>query len=122
MKPYLFVALGSAIGGMLRYGMSQAIHARWLYGFPIGILTVNVVGCLALGLIMGISARVSPNPAWQWFLVAGLCGGFTTFSTFSYESLLLFRTGVPGQAALYIGVSVVGCIAATALGLALARL
>ena len=122
MKPYFFVALGSALGGVLRYWMSHFIHTRWVYGFPVAILSVNVLGCLAIGIVMGISTRINPSPAWQWFLVTGLCGGFTTFSAFSYEAWLLFRTGELTQAVLYVGLSVISCIVATVLGFSLARL
>lgn len=88
----LYVALGSAIGGVCRYGVSQIIGK--LYGgiFPLGTFIVNVVGCFIIGFLFGCVDRgLSLSAATRLFLITGFCGGFTTFSTFAHENYLLFE-------------------------------
>ncbi len=123
MKEILFVGLGSALGGMLRYLVGLAA-TRWVAvsAFPWGTLAVNWGGCLLLGMFLGKAARGTPvYTEWNALLCAGFCGGFTTFSTFSAEALALLRAGHTGLFALYILASVLGGLLLVAGGLALAR-
>ena len=119
------VALGGALGALGRYVMvSQVSHAfgPWLGGFPLGTLSVNVLGSFAMGLLVEAFALAwSPPEALRAFLTVGLLGAFTTFSTFSMEAVLLYERGALLQAAGYIGASVVLSITGFVAGLALVR-
>lgn len=107
IKNMLFVALGSAIGGVLRFLLSKLIQGSFVTSFPAGTMVVNVLGCLFIGLFYGIFDRNSLLDAnLKLFLTVGLCGGFTTFSTFMNESLHLFRSDNILYGALYISLSV----------------
>lgn len=117
------VGIGSFAGGVLRYLVSlgtQAARLRWAESviwqsaFPWATFAVNLLGCLLIGLLMGWSTRLSQE--WTLLLTVGLCGGFTTFSTFSKESLLLMQTGSYGLSALYILGSLLLGIALVAAG------
>ena len=112
----LLVAVGSGLGGMLRYLVPGWIGAA--KGFPWATLTVNVVGSLLIGLLSGLLARHggSSAEAARAFAVVGFCGGFTTFSTFSNETFRLIESNQWLSAAVYVGVSVVVGLAAVFLG------
>ena len=118
----LLVAVGSGLGGVLRYLVPGWIGAA--KGFPWATLTVNVVGSLLIGLLSGLVARHggSSAEAVRAFAVAGFCGGFTTFSTFSNETFRLIEHGQPVAAALYAGVSVLAGLAAVFLGQGLSHI
>lgn len=108
---WLLVGLGGAAGAAARFGVAQAFAAR--QGFPWATFGINVAGSLALGLLMG--AFPSPEEAWRLraLLGIGFCGGFTTFSTFSYETLVLLQRGSPVSALLYaFGSVTIGVLAA----------
>jgi CrcB protein len=111
---YLWIGLGSAIGGMARY-WSFGMMARMAgETFPYGTLTVNIVGSLVIGFIMAVTGdqgRLLVSPAVRQFVMPGLCGGFTTFSTFSLETLLLARDGQWSRAGVNIAASVALCLA-----------
>ena len=106
------IALGGAIGSVLRYLMVAAIGAPW------GTAAVNVLGSFAIGVLFVL---LDARTGWQLFLITGLLGGFTTFSAFSLDTLKLFEAGQPLQAALYVLGSVALSLIAVALGVALAR-
>ena len=112
----LLVAVGSGLGGVLRYLVPGWIGAA--KGFPWATLTVNVVGSLLIGLLSGLLARHggSSAEAVRAFAVVGFCGGFTTFSTFSNETFRLIESNQWLSAAVYVGVSVVAGLAAVFLG------
>lgn len=117
------IALGAAIGANLRYGLStwaaQRLGATW----PYGTFFVNVLGCLTIGILLTLAAtRLTLSEPLRLFLVTGLLGGFTTFSTFGYESFTLITRGDWLGAGLYIGGSVIVGLAAVFLGASLARL
>lgn len=116
------VFVGGGIGSVLRYALSVgALRLGWT-GFPVATLGVNVVGGLAMGILAGWFAFSGGGPqAWRLFLTTGLMGGFTTFSTFSLETVLLYEEGRIGAAAGYVGASVALAIIGFALGLALVR-
>ena len=113
------VALGGAIGAAARFGVGVALF-RPVAGFPIAVLTVNVVGAFLMGLMvvyLGQKMLTHLNP----FLITGVLGGFTTFSAFSLEAYTLFERGAVGQAAAYVVLSVVLSIAALVAGIFLMR-
>ncbi len=114
MTSYLFVALGSAAGGMLRYWLSNYVY-KWLpVFFPFGTLTVNFTGSFIIGLIIfGLDDRGLLSPEARLLLTVGFCGGFTTFSTFSLETVNLLKNSEFLLAAVNIVASVALTLAAT---------
>ena len=114
----LMVFLGGGAGSVLRYLVGMRIGSG---AFPWATLAVNAVGSLAIGLFGGWAARFGWGETLRLSLTVGLCGGFTTFSTFSKESLALIESGSYGLFALYTAGSVTLGIAATALGFWLAK-
>lgn len=100
------VGLGGCIGTIARYCIVQYSGKVFSADFPYGTLAVNIIGSLVIGLIYGLAdGRNLFTPEVKLFLTAGLCGGFTTFSSFSYESFDLFRSGQVATALLYMGLS-----------------
>ena len=117
----LFVALGGAIGSVLRYVVGAAVQRSTHAGFPFGTLAVNVIGCFLIGILVKAFMNAEPSGATRAFLVVGFCGGFTTFSAFSSEALGLFEGGAYLRAAAYVLLTVVLCLGATGTGFALAH-
>ena len=118
----LLVALGGAIGAGARHIVNLSAMRAFGLGFPVGTLFVNVVGSFAMGLAAGYFAfRGEGGMALRLFLMTGILGGFTTFSAFSLETVLLFERGQVGLAALYVAGSVAGSVAGLVAGLALMR-
>jgi CrcB protein len=115
----LLVALGGAVGSLLRWLLSGAVQ-RWAGPlFPWGTLAVNVVGSLAIGFVGALAIeRAQMTPAMRQLLITGLLGGFTTFSALSYETLTLIREGQWAAAALYGGGSLAAGLVATIAGFA----
>ena len=109
----LLVALGGAVGALLRYGTGLALPPRSADVFPWATLAVNLVGSLAIGLLAPLLAR---NDALRLLVVTGVLGGFTTFSAFSLDTLALIQAGRTGAALAYVAVSTVGGLALCALG------
>lgn len=124
MRAYFLVLLGSAVGGAARFWMSGAIAARVGERFPWGTLGVNVLGSVVIGLLAGWSdsARVGLSSEARIFLMVGVCGGFTTFSSFSLQTLRLMQDGDWTRAVVNVLLSVVLCLVAVAAGYRLARL
>ena len=124
MNPFLIVALGGAVGSSLRYGASVVIGRFWAGSFPLSTLFVNIVGSLIMGLFIG--ALVRTTPVWQQearlFVAVGLLGGFTTFSSFSLDTVTLVERGNIGEAMLYVALSVAVCLAGLYLGLIITRI
>ncbi len=119
----LLVALGGAIGSVLRYGVSIAVAERFGLAFPYGTLVVNLTGSLCIGIVAGLAMRgdAGMTPELRLFLATGILGGFTTFSSFALENLVLVRDGTPAVAVLYaLGSLVLGVLAAS-LGMTVAR-
>lgn len=113
-KTILFVGLGGFIGSVARLLIQLAITKHIVIVFPIGTMLVNVLGCFLIGLIYGQLDKTNAiTPELRSFLITGLCGGFTTFSTFSYESYILFRDGSYLHGGVYILSSVLFCLVAT---------
>ena len=107
MRSLWLVAIGGALGAVARATVSTTIQARWPSTLPWGTIVVNVVGCLALGLLAGaLDSRPHLNPAWRTFGAVGVLGAFTTFSTFENETLALLQRGELPAALVNVGVSV----------------
>ena len=123
MSPGLIVAiaLGGAIGAVLRFGVVQTSLRLWGTGFPVGTLLVNVVGSLAMGLAVEWLAARGLSDLWRGFVTVGLLGALTTFSTFSLDIALLHGRGEMALAALYVMLSVCLSVGALFLGLWLGR-
>ncbi len=88
----LYVALGGALGSSLRYLLSKWIDGNASGAYPFGTFTVNIIGCLLIGILSALASKSSLPLELRLLLVTGFCGGFTTFSTFANESLSLMRT------------------------------
>lgn len=117
-----FVAIGGAVGSAARFALSSVLQ-RWSgTPFPIGTLVINITGSLLLGFLIRYALGTSSiTPEVRALLTTGFCGGYTTFSTFSYESVVLLEAGQYGRAGFYVAFSVVVSLAATLAGMAAAR-
>lgn len=118
---YLWVGLGSALGGMGRFWIAGFIGQRYGDTFPWGTILVNVTGSLAIGVLAALAgpddrlpAKVSPLAA--QFFMAGVCGGYTTFSAFSLQTLKLIQAGSLPQAGANVALSVIACLVAVWVG------
>ena len=121
IRNIIAVGAGSFIGGITRYLVSLAMKGI-SKGFPWATLLVNLLGCLIIGLLWGfLSRNASESTSWGLFLTVGLCGGFTTFSTFSKEALTMLQTGQIWGFASYIALSILAGIALVAIGYYLFR-
>ncbi len=124
------VALGGALGACARYLTGLAMIGLWPpgtlpLGLPLGTFAVNVIGSFIIGLVAALmlrDGRFGATPARRQFLIAGFCGGFTTFSIFSLEVLHFLETGAFARAGAYAGLSLVCWLLAVALGMHLGRL
>ena len=121
MNYYLAVAIGGAIGSMGRYWATQALNRNPPHWFPLGTLSVNIIGSLLIGLLWAYLQQRSQNEVLRLFLAVGMLGGLTTFSTFSLETIHMLSSGEIGRALVNVGLNVVICLIAVALGLALGR-
>lgn len=107
MKTILLVGTGGAIGSILRYLASKWLQSYFTILFPFGTLGVNMIGCFAIGIIFGLFEKTTwLTDDWRIFLAVGICGGFTTFSSFANENVTLLRGGMYLQFALYAATSV----------------
>jgi CrcB protein len=118
----LLVGVGGFVGSVARYLVAVLFANQFSSVFPFATLTVNVVGCFLIGIIFALSDRGNIlSPEWRVLLTTGFCGGFTTFSTFSYESLRLLQDGEYLYVGAYVFASVVVGLAATYVGIILIR-
>jgi fluoride exporter len=115
----LAVALGGALGAISRFALAGWVYRRTSLGFPWGILAVNLLGCLLLGVVVAVLPAEAGTL--RGLLVVGCLGGFTTFSTFAYDAVGMLEDEKPSRALVYVVVSVVLGIAAVAIGLAVAQ-
>lgn len=117
-----YVAIGSAVGGVIRYLLGGAIQRTLAASFPTGTLVINVTGSALLGFIFRYALETpAVTPEIRALLGIGFCGGYTTFSTFSYETLTLLEDGDWRRAGLYVGLSLIGSVLAAFLGFMAAR-
>ena len=122
MKPLFVIGLGSAIGGICRYLAQVYIGKYTTLTFPVGTLVDNLTGCFLIGILFGLSGKYAwMTMEWRLFLITGICGGYTTFSSFSLDSLNLLRQGNFLYFSLYILGSVAVGILATVAGISLIR-
>jgi fluoride exporter len=120
LRSFLLVGFGGMIGSMLRYLVAVFIKPQ---SFPFATITVNIIGCLIIGVVMGFALRSeSFNNNWRLFLATGICGGFTTFSAFSLECFQFIEQQRYAAMFGYIVISLVLGLAATFAGIQLARL
>lgn len=122
MQQLLAIAGGGALGAVLRFGLASNIY-RWLgRDFPYGILIVNVIGSLLMGLMFALIIERGVLPIeWRGAIMIGFLGAFTTFSTFSMETIMLLESGELTKAGLNVLLSVLLCLAATWFGLVMGR-
>jgi fluoride exporter len=117
-----YIVAGSALGGVSRYLLGGAVQRLWATTFPTGTLLINVAGSFLLGAILRYGMETSTlTPELRGFLTIGFCGGFTTFSTFGYETVTMLEDGEWGRAGLYVGLSLTLSLLAVILGFAAAR-
>ena len=122
MRTYWAVAFGAALGGVARYYLASALQQRLGATFPWGTLVVNVSGSLLLGVLIRYAlATPTVSVEMRALLTTGFCGGYTTFSTYSYETATLLEDGQYGRAGMYALASVVVALGATFTGFVLAR-
>jgi CrcB protein len=119
---WLGVALAGAVGAVARYETDRAVQLRWTRRFPLGTFVVNVIGCFALGVLVGLVDRTHLGETHRDVAGAGLLGAFTTFSTFGYETVRLIEVDDRRSAVANVAFSVVVGLVAAALGRGLAAL
>jgi len=112
----LLISAGAVLGANARYWLGVLFARFATPGFPWATLTVNVSGSLLLGGFMGWTMRQMPHPGWSLFFAVGICGSYTTFSTFGYELFTLLQEGSPGRALGYVAASVAIGLGAVAAG------
>ena len=118
----LLIALGGAAGSVLRYLLGGRAQHFAPHGFPLGTLFVNVVGCFLVGILVRQFMNIQTHNYLRALLVVGFCGGFTTFSTFSMETVGLIEGGEYPRAMAYIALSLTLCLTATFAGMTVMRL
>lgn len=108
MDKYLFVLSGAGLGGLARYAAGTWIMQKYGGRFPLGTFVINVTGAFLIGVLMTLlTERWQPHPNWRLFLVVGVLGGYTTFSSFEYETYQAVRDGAPWMGLLYVAGSVI---------------
>jgi CrcB protein len=123
MKEIIIVFIGSGLGGITRFGLSKWLDQTFNHHFPFATFVVNLTACFILGFSLGLalSKPTIISPTTKLFLTIGFCGGFSTFSTFSRETLTLFQQGQHLSLVLYVFGSILICAASTFLGLFIAQ-
>jgi len=119
---YLLIALGGAAGSLLRYSLGGAVQRLSESGFPVGTMFVNVSGCFLIGVLLRQFLNMQLSHDLRALLIVGFCGGFTTFSTFSAETITLIDGGEYGRAAAYVALRVGLCLLATLAGMTMMRM
>lgn len=123
MQTVLAIAAGGALGAVLRHFLNAGISILLGMMFPVGILLINILGSFGMGLLTGVFTHVyEPSQTMKAFLTVGILGGFTTFSAFSLDAVLLWERGAVVQSLLYVTASVLLSVLALVAGLALVRM
>lgn len=122
MKNFLLVFVGGGLGSALRYFGGRWVNHYYTQSFPLATLVANVVACFLLGLVIGFADHKNVlSASSRLFWTVGVCGGFSTFSTFSQETLTLFQTGIQLTSLIYVLLSVVLCLVAVFAGQVVAK-
>lgn len=122
IKSILLVGLGGGVGSILRYLSSLLVNRYFSTAFPLATFTVNIIGCLIIGLVAGfLQKQLHDNTNIHLLFITGFCGGYTTFSAFAIENVNLLQGNSPFTAFGYIAASIVAGLAAVWLGLAVAQ-
>ncbi len=122
MRRYLLIALGGALGSMLRYFVGHVAAQRFGPRFPVGTLTINISACFLIGLsVEYLNRHASIHPDWRFLIPVGFIGAYSTFSTFEWETWMDFTHGAFWIGALYLVISIVAGMVAVAAGAAVAR-
>jgi CrcB protein len=122
MKAAVLIFIGGGLGSVVRFLLGRWVSGLHHLNFPLGTLVVNVVACFLLGLIVGFADHKQVMSAdMRIFWAIGFCGGFSTFSTFSYETLQLLHQPAVASGVLYVVASIVMCLAATLVGIVVGR-
>ncbi|MBI3281913.1 MAG: fluoride efflux transporter CrcB [Acidobacteria bacterium] len=117
----MVVVAGAGLGGLMRYTLGTWIMAKYGGRFPLGTFLINVIGSFLVGALMtALTERIQPHQNWRLFLVVGVLGGFTTFSSFEYETYQAVRGGARAMGLLYVTGSVLAGYLAVWLGVVLA--
>lgn len=122
MKLILLIGIGGFIGSVSRYLLSLGIQNKFLSAFPYGTLSVNIIGCFLIGIVYALSDRGNVTVEWRLFLATGILGGFTTFSSFSNDTVSMLRDAQYSYAFLYVSSSVLLGLLATFFGVFLIKL
>lgn len=121
-RTILLVAVGGAIGSVLRYLTAVAVQKYYASVFPLATFLTNIIGCFLIGIIVGwLAKNQMPDSNLKWLLITGFCGGYTTFSAFGFENVSLLQNNHSGTAFLYIAASVIAGLAAVWGGLCLVK-
>ncbi|MDQ7093100.1 fluoride efflux transporter CrcB [Desulfosporosinus sp. PR] len=123
MQSILVIALGGALGALSRYGLGLLVSSKWNQGFPLGTFLINITGAFLLGFLnILFIEKLTISPLWRLGIGIGFLGAYTTFSTFSYEVIMLIEGGSLLTAGLYTLLSIVIGFTGVALGVGLARM
>jgi CrcB protein len=119
---YLWVGIGGGVGAISRFVVGKQIARLWGTSFPYGTLVINLTGALIIGFLLTLlTERTVSDPFWRLLLVTGFLGGYTTFSSYTYESMQLIQDGRWGAGLLYVGGSNLAGLLCCAAGMAIAR-
>lgn len=117
MKVLFIIGTGGFLGSASRYLAQQFLHEKFDTSFPIGTMAVNIIGSFIIGVVYALSEKGGVlSPEWRLFLAVGLCGGFTTFSSFAFDSLQMLRLEQFLYMTLYLTISLIGGLMATYIG------
>jgi len=122
LRLFLYIGIGGFLGSVARYYLAGLVQVRFLSNWPFGTFAVNIIGCFLIGIIFILAERTIISAEWRLFLSTGLCGGLTTFSSFSLEMLNLMRNGQFLYALSYAALSLLLGLIAVWAGLTLGRI